>query len=427
VVANISSTASAKPPQLRAKRTQAAEVLREISMLDERLSVLSERYDGARVHLGAVQARLGSERVSLMRARRRYGRAVHRVARLLVSLYIDGSPSSLDAILGAHSFQEMLSIADAQAAISRERSEIARTALAARQRVYVAVGALQADRLDAARSVAELAQTRGTAEQGLAQRQRLLRSVRTQIARLQAQQRLRQRRLLAAARARLAAAAAARAARERAAAARAAARIRAETKAAAQRAAAQAATADHPITPADTGPTSTTPVPPVPQPQPPATSTQTATPPAPTVPTDTATTNATPTVSQPAPAQPPPPSAPAGHAQAAQIALGYLGVPYRWGGATPAGFDCSGLVSYVYAQLGIQLPHYAAAQFGYGSSVTRDQLQPGDLVFFDRLAHVGIYIGADQFIHAPHTGTAVRIDSLDEAWYSSHYNGARRI
>ena len=69
--------------------------------------------------------------------------------------------------------------------------------------------------------------------------------------------------------------------------------------------------------------------------------------------------------------------------EAATIALHYLGVPYLWGGATPDGFDCSGLVMYVYNQLGISLPHFAAAQYGLGSPVARDQLQPGDLVFFE--------------------------------------------
>ena len=82
---------------------------------------------------------------------------------------------------------------------------------------------------------------------------------------------------------------------------------------------------------------------------------------------------------------------------------------------------------YVFAQIGISLPHFAAAQYHYGTAVPRDQLEPGDLVFFDGLNHVGIYIGDGQFVHAPHTGDVVRISSLDEAWYSSNYVGARRI
>jgi cell wall-associated NlpC family hydrolase len=110
-------------------------------------------------------------------------------------------------------------------------------------------------------------------------------------------------------------------------------------------------------------------------------------------------------------------------------AFQYLGIPYKWAGATPAGgFDCSGLVQYVYAQLGISLPHNAAAQFNSPNavSVPRNKLQPGDLVFFDGLDHVGIYIGGGDFIDAPHTGAFVRIDSLT-GWYAARYDGAKRI
>jgi cell wall-associated NlpC family hydrolase len=110
------------------------------------------------------------------------------------------------------------------------------------------------------------------------------------------------------------------------------------------------------------------------------------------------------------------------------IAMQYLGVHYVWGGATPAGFDCSGLVMYVYAQVGVSLPHYTVAQWDYPNSVSvpRDQLEPGDLVFFNGLGHVGIYIGNGEFIHAPHTGAVVSIDSLN-GWYASTYDGAKRI
>ena len=105
------------------------------------------------------------------------------------------------------------------------------------------------------------------------------------------------------------------------------------------------------------------------------------------------------------------------------------GVPRRpnvWGGSSPAtGFDCSGFVSYVFAQVGVYLPHHAASQYSYGTPVSYDQLAPGDLVFFDGLGHVGIYIGGGQFIHAPHTGDVVRISSLAERMGS--YYGARRL
>jgi len=108
------------------------------------------------------------------------------------------------------------------------------------------------------------------------------------------------------------------------------------------------------------------------------------------------------------------------------IALQYLGVPYVWGGASPSGFDCSGLTMYAYAKVGVYLPHNAAMQYGMGSAVSQSQLAPGDLVFFSGLSHVGMYIGGGRFVHAPHTGDVVKISSLSESWYAATYVGARR-
>ena len=111
-----------------------------------------------------------------------------------------------------------------------------------------------------------------------------------------------------------------------------------------------------------------------------------------------------------------------------QIAMRYLGIPYVYAAADPsAGFDCSGLIMYVFAQVGISLPHYAASIYGYGVPVSKDQLQPGDLVFFHDLGHMGMYVGGGNFIHAPHTGDVVKISSLSEDWYTQTYVGARRI
>ncbi len=121
----------------------------------------------------------------------------------------------------------------------------------------------------------------------------------------------------------------------------------------------------------------------------------------------------------------PTPGTGAGHPAAAQIALRYLGVPYVWGGSSPAGFDCSGLVMYVYAQLGISLPHYTVSQWNATEPISTSEMQPGDLVFFDGLGHVGIYIGGGQFVDAPHTGSVVRIDSL--ATWGGSFVGARRV
>jgi cell wall-associated NlpC family hydrolase len=114
--------------------------------------------------------------------------------------------------------------------------------------------------------------------------------------------------------------------------------------------------------------------------------------------------------------------------QAVQIAEGELGVPYVWGGASPSGFDCSGLTMWVYAQLGIHLDHYTGSQWNAGPHVSEDQLAPGDLVFFEPdIGHVGMYIGNGEFIHAPHTGTVVQISSLSDSWYAAEYQGAVRV
>jgi len=110
-----------------------------------------------------------------------------------------------------------------------------------------------------------------------------------------------------------------------------------------------------------------------------------------------------------------------------EIALKHVGTPYRWGGASPEGFDCSGFVRYVYSRVGVSLPHNAAKQYRYGRPVPRDELQPGDLVFFDRLRHNGIYIGNRKFIHARQTGKRVSVARLDDDWYDRHWVGARRL
>jgi peptidoglycan DL-endopeptidase CwlO len=105
----------------------------------------------------------------------------------------------------------------------------------------------------------------------------------------------------------------------------------------------------------------------------------------------------------------------------------FLGVRYVYGGSSPrSGFDCSGFVRYVYAHFGVSLPHSSYAQFTDGRRVSRGSLRPGDLVFFDSVGHVGLYVGNGRFIHAPHTGTRVQISTL-AGWYSARFSGARRL
>ena len=127
------------------------------------------------------------------------------------------------------------------------------------------------------------------------------------------------------------------------------------------------------------------------------------------------------------PREAPPESADPGSAGVIQQALRYLGVPYRWGGSTPAGFDCSGFVQYVYAQRGTALPRSVAAQYELGAPVDRADLRPGDLVFFDRLRHNGIYIGGGRFVHASSGDGRVSISRVDGDWFRHRWTGGRRV
>lgn len=114
-------------------------------------------------------------------------------------------------------------------------------------------------------------------------------------------------------------------------------------------------------------------------------------------------------------------------------ALSLIGVDYRFGGNTPdQGLDCSGLIRYVFQQAtGLSLPRSAREQSRLGESVSKDNLQPGDLVFFNtrrfQFSHVGLYIGDNRFIHAPSSGGAVQVVSLDNDYWRKAFNGARRI
>jgi cell wall-associated NlpC family hydrolase len=115
----------------------------------------------------------------------------------------------------------------------------------------------------------------------------------------------------------------------------------------------------------------------------------------------------------PAVAAPPLPAA----ARAVETALKELGKPYRYGALGPSTFDCSGLTKFAYSTAGISLPHSAAAQYQSGRRVNRNQLQPGDLIFWRGLDHVGLYIGNGKMVHAPRTGEVVTIISIDEGGF----------
>jgi cell wall-associated NlpC family hydrolase len=112
-------------------------------------------------------------------------------------------------------------------------------------------------------------------------------------------------------------------------------------------------------------------------------------------------------------------------------ALSFRGVPYRNGGTDPSGFDCSGLVQYVFGQYGVALPREVREIYREGESIKRDRLEPGDLVFFSTVSrgasHVGIALGGDQFVHAPSNSGAVRVENLSDEYWARRFVGARRL
>lgn len=119
---------------------------------------------------------------------------------------------------------------------------------------------------------------------------------------------------------------------------------------------------------------------------------------------------------------------PGGRNTVVRVAQRMLGAPYRPGGASPRGFDCSGLVRYSFNQAGIEVPRTAAEQFSRAHSIGKRDLQPGDLLFFNiggrRISHVGIYVGQRQFVHAPSSGKQVSLESLDHPYWRRRMVGA---
>jgi cell wall-associated NlpC family hydrolase len=114
--------------------------------------------------------------------------------------------------------------------------------------------------------------------------------------------------------------------------------------------------------------------------------------------------------------------------RAARIALKAVGVPYRWGGTSPAGgLDCSGLVYWAYGKLGVEVPHSSYTLAGIGRRVGRQRLRPGDVLVFSGYGHVGLYVGRGRMVHAPNSGRVVEVVRLGRSHYGSRLVSARRI
>jgi peptidoglycan DL-endopeptidase CwlO len=349
-------SATAEPPQITAKRAEAQRVLNDIHTLDVQLEKAIESYNGASDQLAAIERERALNTRHFSIAKSNLKLAQRRLAARLRAIYTsDQEDSTLAIVLGSRSLTDFLNRIETVNSVSSQDNQVLAEIQRFKHVVTVRGVQLQRAHVRQQQVVAERAAARREVESGLAERQRLLGSIKGEIAKLQAEEARRQEQL----------------------------RIQVEARLRAQLAAQHQAVVEAQAT-------------------------------------DVVGASA---VSAEGISVVPP----SRFGGAVGIAMQYLGVPYVWGGSSPSGFDCSGFVMFVYAQMGISLPHLAAAQFNYGTPVSSDQLEPGDLVFFDGLGHVGIYIGGGEFIHAPHTGDVVKISSLGDSWYSGTYVGARRL
>jgi cell wall-associated NlpC family hydrolase len=379
-VALLSASAAGAEPPIQEKRRQAELILAQVQQIDAEVGAAAERFNGANYKLGLLSDRLRKTRADLRRTRQQFGAAQQRASARLVDLYVNGSdPSTLEVILGARSIGDVLDVLETNERIVGQDVRIAGDLEGLAERTRKRERQLTASKATQRRLVEQRASERDAIAARLAERQELLSSIQAEVRRLEAAERARQAELRRQAEAELA--------RQRALAAAQESRRRETTR-----------ERDERTNPAPLA----APAEPAPEP---------AAPPAP----------------EPAPAPAPPADASRG-AQVVAIAMRYLGVPYKWGGASPStGFDCSGFTMYVFAQIGVSLPHYAAAQYGLGRAVSRSELEPGDLVFFRGLGHMGMYIGGGNFIHSPQTGDVVKISSLSEPYRVANWVGARRV
>lgn len=366
--------ANTEPAAIQQQRAEVSRIQGELDRIAVEAEQAAEAYNGAMYDLAQVKARIASNAQTLRRTKKNLGRMQGVLNRRLVQLYTTRDPSIAEILVTSGNLTEVADRLDMAQRLGAHDSQVVTSLREDRERLAALRRELIADRATAAQHVKRAATEKARVEGLLQERQAVLASANAKLERLLDAERERQRRE---------AEAQARLARERAAA-----------LAAQERSAQTAERADgtQATTPsadsgdqggsADSGDSSEAPA----------------------------------SSSDPAPSG-------GGNAEAARIALQYLGVPYRWGGADPSGFDCSGLASYVYGRIGKSVPHYTVAAYNAFPKVSAGSLQPGDLVFWRGLGHMGIYIGGGQYVHAPQTGDVVKVSSMSDR---SDFAGAVR-
>lgn len=362
----------AEPAAITRAKSEAAALQARIDELADRLDSAVEDYNYARSRLNDTKAAAKQNQAKLSAAEKDFDTARERLTTRVVDIYKQGQLGVVEALVGADSFSEVVNRLDTLRRISEQDNKMVEDVERFREEVERRGTELAAQLAKQKVLTAETQAAKVKVERQLAANEKALAGKEAQIAQLQREEAARQARLAAAAR-------------------------EAARKAAAERALLASRNSERGSsvssnTSASNGSSGGS------------------------------SSSSSNRLSSPVRVKAPAPTSAVG-GSVVSIAMRYLGTPYVWAGSSPSGFDCSGFVMYVYAKVGVSLPHSSRMQYGCGTPVSRSNLQPGDLVFFyNPIHHVGIYIGGGQMIHAAGTGKDVRISAV---WGSTYYGACR--
>lgn len=354
----VAGVATTEPAAIESQRAELAQIQAEVDRINGEVSAAAERYNGAVYELNQVKDRITQNTRSLKVTKRDLDRMQKVLNERLLRLYTTREPSLAEVLVNSGSISEAADRIELLQRVGAHDANVVTNLHTTRDRLAELRNELIADRKTAAEQVETRAQEQARIQSLLAERKAVWDSANAELQQLIKAEQERQRRE---------AERQAELARQRAAAER-------------QQEQAAAAAQQQNATPA---PTQESPAP-------------------------ESGGQETPAAATPAAALP----SGSGNSSAANVAMQYLGTPYVWGGESPSGFDCSGLATYAYRQIGKSVPHYTVAAYNAFPKVPLGSLQAGDLVFFNGLNHMGIYIGGGQYVHAPQTGDVVKVSSL---------------